>query len=41
MLTPPKADIIEVSNSLDGDFSSKLDQLTVKESVTVTQSRYG
>ena len=36
MFSPPKADIIEISNSLDEDFSLKLDPLTVKGSVTVT-----
>ena len=36
MFSPPKADIIEISNSLNDDFSSKLDQLSVKESVIVT-----
>ncbi|CAF3185040.1 unnamed protein product [Rotaria sp. Silwood2] len=36
MFSPPIADIIEISNSLDGDFSLQVNPLTVKESVTVT-----
>ena len=36
MFSPPIADIIEISNSLDNDdFSLQVDPLTVKESVTV------
>ena len=36
MFSPPIADIIEISNSLDDDdFSLQVDPLTVKESVTV------
>ena len=36
MFSPPIADIIEISNSLDDDdFSLQVDQLPVKESVTV------
>ncbi|CAF4531372.1 unnamed protein product, partial [Rotaria sp. Silwood2] len=36
MFSPPLADIIEISDSLDDDFSLQVNPLTVKESVTVT-----
>jgi hypothetical protein len=36
MFSPPPADITEISDSLDDDFSLQVDPLTVKESVTVT-----
>ena len=35
MFSPPIADIIEISNSLEDDLSLQVDPLTVKESVTV------